>query len=231
MKPLFLSALAIAMFLASPGVQAATCEVVDETFERKVADAPETREAFHNRLLREFRQLRKSALTLQRMGYEDSCQAVMAAIRDMRDNPKAARMYMIKNTPEEELDLNFYERQQIARSRAKPLTEVGGIHVADILGAEVYGTDGKSVGEIDDLIVAADEKKAFAIVGFGGFLGIGEEQAAVPLSKIRVAEDGDSVFIPATEKQIDRAPRFKTGDRDWLTNDAWLEKNFVFYDG
>ena len=208
---------------------AADCELVDKKFEQRVAENPASREAFHNRLIKDLRQLRKTALKLQTMGYADACATVMTTIKDIRDNPKAVRMHLLANSDPDEVNMNYYERQQLAMKRAKSLSEIGGIHSGDIVGVEVYGKKGKSVGEIDDIIVSADDRKAFAVVSFGGFLGFGEEQVAVPLSKIKIDGTGDAVFIPITGQAIQRAPRFKTGTRDWISDEKWLDKNFNFY--
>ena len=54
-----------------------------------------------------------------------------------------------------------------------------------ILGKDVYNEAGDKIGEIDDLIVAPNKSLSYAIVGVGGFLGVGDHQVAVPVSKFR----------------------------------------------
>ena len=44
----------------------------------------------------------------------------------------------------------------------------------DLIGADVYGTNNDSIGEIEDVIVSPDNKPSYALVSYGGFLGLGE---------------------------------------------------------
>jgi len=76
-----------------------------------------------------------------------------------------------------------------------------------LLGQKVYNGDGEMVGRIDDLIVT-EKVVTFAIVGAGGFLGLGTHDIAVPASKF--LRDGDRVVLPEATNQILRdMPRFE----------------------
>ena len=46
----------------------------------------------------------------------------------------------------------------------------------DVNGTDVYARDGASIGTIDHLMIDKQSGKvAYAVMGFGGFLGLGEE--------------------------------------------------------
>ena len=49
-----------------------------------------------------------------------------------------------------------------------------------ILGKDVYNDTGDKIGEINDLIVAPNKSVSYAIIGVGGFLGVGDHEVAVP---------------------------------------------------
>src|SRR5262249_58249841 len=57
-----------------------------------------------------------------------------------------------------------------------------GLHdTRDIVGTRVKNAEGKDIGEVDALLVdPKDGKVTHAVIGLGGFLGIGEDKAAVP---------------------------------------------------
>ncbi|MEY8881361.1 PRC-barrel domain-containing protein [Donghicola sp. XS_ASV15] len=59
--------------------------------------------------------------------------------------------------------------------------------VDDVIGMEVEAINGEDVGEIDYVI--AGETGVEAVVGVGGFLGLGEYTVALPLNDFAVAED------------------------------------------
>lgn len=99
---------------------------------------------------------------------------------------------------------------------------------ADLIGADVYGTDNDSIGEIEDVIVSPDNKPSYALVSYGGFLGLGEEQAAVPVAALRVSPD-KYVFLPMTADQLKAAPKLQRGTADWWTNENFRAQNDQYY--
>ncbi len=82
------------------------------------------------------------------------------------------------------------------------------------IGQSVYNASDESIGEINDLIIEKEGGIAAAIVGVGGFLGIGEKNVAVPFDKIAVADqpDSDDIKLTTTETadSLKAAPEFKT---------------------
>jgi len=65
------------------------------------------------------------------------------------------------------------------------------------------------VGTIEDLIVAPDSAISFAIVGAGGFAGVGRHDVAIPVRQIQVQDNGKFVLPGATEEAIKSLPRFE----------------------
>jgi sporulation protein YlmC with PRC-barrel domain len=77
-----------------------------------------------------------------------------------------------------------------------------------ILGKDVYNEAGEKVGDINDLIVAPSRAVSYAIVGVGGFLGMGEHNVAVPVSKFK-QQMGKIVLSGATKEALKAAPKFE----------------------
>ena len=77
-----------------------------------------------------------------------------------------------------------------------------------ILGEGVYNDAGDKVGEINDLIVTQDKALSYAIVGVGGFLGVGEHEIAVPVGRLK-QEKGKIVLPGATKDALKAAPKFE----------------------
>lgn len=82
------------------------------------------------------------------------------------------------------------------------------------LGQTVYNSADESIGKISDLIIEKDGGIAAAVVGVGGFLGIGEKWVAVPFDTISITQvpDSDDVKLTTTEtaESLQAAPEFKT---------------------
>ncbi|WP_049735959.1 PRC-barrel domain-containing protein [Rhizobium ecuadorense] len=82
------------------------------------------------------------------------------------------------------------------------------------IGQSVYNGNNESIGSVNDLIMKKDGGLVAAIVGVGGFLGIGEKNVAVPMEKITVAQntqDGSvKLTTSETAESLKAAPEFKT---------------------
>lgn len=96
------------------------------------------------------------------------------------------------------------------------LTEQGDDHVLanNYIGKSVYNQAGEKVGDINDLVFTKDGGIEAAIVGVGGFLGIGQHNVAVDFSQIDIIENPDDgsleLTIAADRDQLAEAPGFKT---------------------
>ena len=77
-----------------------------------------------------------------------------------------------------------------------------------VLGKSVYNEEGKAVGKIDDVIVAPDKAVSYAIIGAGGFLGLGKHDVAIPVNQFRV--ENNKITLPgATKDALKALPEFK----------------------
>lgn len=78
----------------------------------------------------------------------------------------------------------------------------------DLLGKEVYNDNNESIGTIEDLLVTREKAISYAIVGVGGFLGIGRHDVAVPVSSMTMTDA--RVTLPgATEESLKEMPAFE----------------------
>jgi sporulation protein YlmC with PRC-barrel domain len=77
-----------------------------------------------------------------------------------------------------------------------------------ILGKTVYNENNQKVGRIDDLIVAPDSAVSFAIIGAGGFVGVGRHDVAIPVQQIKIQEN-KFVLPGATKEAIKALPKFE----------------------
>jgi len=92
-------------------------------------------------------------------------------------------------------------------------------------GTAVRRSNGDKLGSIERVMIdKLTGKVAYAVMTFGGFLGIGDEHRALPWSVLRYNVDLDAYEFNATEDQLRNAPVLATGwetgavDRDWERN-------------
>ncbi len=84
-----------------------------------------------------------------------------------------------------------------------------------ITDATVTAPDGTNIGEINDLIVDGGTGQMIAaVIGVGGFLGIGQKQIAVPWTSLTVNYDAQEVTSELTKEEADAAPEYVFRERE-----------------
>jgi sporulation protein YlmC with PRC-barrel domain len=78
-------------------------------------------------------------------------------------------------------------------------TEFRGMRTEQLVGKSVYNGNGERVGEIDDIVVNRNSRSTAAVVGVGGFLGVGEKKVVVPFDNMRM--QGDRVVVAGLTKE------------------------------
>lgn len=98
---------------------------------------------------------------------------------------------------------------------------------SDVNGTAVYGTDGNKVGDIDHLMIDKTSGQiTYAVMGFGGFLGMGEEHHPIPWQKLSYDATKDGYTTDITEAQLKGAPTRSAG---WHRDRNWEQRTFDHY--
>jgi sporulation protein YlmC with PRC-barrel domain len=81
-----------------------------------------------------------------------------------------------------------------------------------LLGQAVYNDKNEKIGSVDDLIVAPNKDVSYAIIGAGGFIGLGKHDVAIPVSQF-TQNEGKFVLAGATKDSIKAMPEFEYAPR------------------
>ena len=113
-----------------------------------------------------------------------------------------------------------------AASSTKDTAELGtklpadAISISTYYNEDVYDTQDNKIGDVNDILLDKDGRLSTAIIGVGGFLGVGEKDVAVPFKALKVAEKaGDRyLVINATKEALEKAPGYvyDQGKGVWL---------------
>ena len=77
-----------------------------------------------------------------------------------------------------------------------------------IMGKAVYNDKNEKIGTVDDLIITPDKSVSYAIIGAGGFLGMGKHDVAIPVSQFK-EDKGRIVLAGATKDALKAMPKFE----------------------
>jgi hypothetical protein len=84
-----------------------------------------------------------------------------------------------------------------------------------LIGLKVMGAGDESIGSISDLLVEKDGKVVAAIIGVGGFLGIGQKSVAVSFNSLNLTRTPDGTeraTVQLSKAELEKAPDFKPYD-------------------
>ncbi|HTC51951.1 MAG TPA: PRC-barrel domain-containing protein [Steroidobacteraceae bacterium] len=87
-------------------------------------------------------------------------------------------------------------------------------------GAAVYNGSGDKLGSIDDLMI--DKRSGhirYAVLEFGGFLGMGTDRYPIPWNVLRYDTERDGYVVPLDKNILDKAPRYRPDNVPVYDND------------
>jgi sporulation protein YlmC with PRC-barrel domain len=104
------------------------------------------------------------------------------------------------------------------------------IRAKKVLGTNVKDTSGRKIGEIEDVVLDKQSNNIlFAVVGFGGFLGMAEKYHPIPWSALDYDPSENSYVVSFTKEQLEAAP---SGSIEELTHGdgtSFRDRAFDYY--
>jgi len=99
------------------------------------------------------------------------------------------------------------------------------------IGANVENPQGQNLGEIKDIVIdRASGRIAYAVVSFGGFLGMGEKLFAVPWSAFSQPKpDKDTFVLDVDKERLKNAPGFDAHNWPQMASREWVTSLYSYY--
>ena len=81
------------------------------------------------------------------------------------------------------------------------------IRATRVIGATVYNTQGEEIGKIEDVMLDKTSNSImYGVVGFGGFLGMGEKYHPIPWASLSFYKDKNGYVVPFSKEELKAAP-------------------------
>lgn len=104
------------------------------------------------------------------------------------------------------------------------------IQASRVIGTDVYNTEGTHIGSIEDVMLDKTSNSImFAVIGFGGFLGIGEKYHAIPWASLDYAPERGGYVVPFTKEQLQAAPVHDINDLTGGDGKKVREDSYSYY--
>jgi len=109
-----------------------------------------------------------------------------------------------------------------------PTGHTTAIRARTVLGTSVKDRSGNKIGSIEDIVLDKQSNAIlFAVVGFGGFLGMAEKYHPIPWSALDYDSAQGAYVVSFTREQLERAP---AGSIEELTSEGGIETRNRTYD-
>ena len=114
-----------------------------------------------------------------------------------------------------------------AGAQVNPLQVRLGSH---LLGSTVKNPQGKDLGSIKDLVISPEDNRVvYAVLSFGGVLGLGEKAVALPLSVLKPAAEAKTFVVEMDPERLRMAPEFNQDNWPQMTDPQWITSVYTFY--
>ena len=137
--------------------------------------------------------------------------------------------------------MNYEDRDTYGMYKHKHLMTAGpdiskgpGPHVMGantLVGNDVSNHKGETLGDIKEIMLdMRTGKVAYAVLAFGGFLGMGEKLFAVPWSALILNTHDKSFIINVDKERLQKAPGFDKDKWPNMADQAWMKEIHAYYD-
>lgn len=99
-----------------------------------------------------------------------------------------------------------------------------------LMGDPVRNPEGERLGDLKELMIDLDSGRVrYAVLSFGGFLGLGDKLFAMPWSVLRVDTEKREIVLDVPKEAFENAPGFDKSDwpstaEDWgLVDTHWAD--------
>jgi sporulation protein YlmC with PRC-barrel domain len=99
-----------------------------------------------------------------------------------------------------------------------------------LIGDKVTNTNGENLGDIKDIMIDLESGCArYAVIDFGGFLGIADKYFAVPWRALNVDQKNECIVFDIEKERLENAPGFDKDNWPDMANDEWAKEVHAFY--
>lgn len=100
-----------------------------------------------------------------------------------------------------------------------------------LIGTEVRNRAGESLGKLEEIMIDIHTGRiAYAVLSFGGILGIGNKLFAIPWQSLEVDTENKRLVMDAHKELLERAPGFDKDNWPKTPNGQWYHDVYDFYD-
>ena len=99
-----------------------------------------------------------------------------------------------------------------------------------LTGDKVVNGAGETIGKINEIMIDTPRGRvAYAVLSFGGFLGIGDKLFAIPWERLSLDEDNHVFVLDVDKDTLKNAPGFDKNNWPDMSVPAWGQQVYRYY--
>jgi sporulation protein YlmC with PRC-barrel domain len=116
------------------------------------------------------------------------------------------------------------------RDASRPAQASNLIRSSDVVGGKVTNLQGENLGKIDDLVIDTDRGQVgYAVLSFGGLLGMGDKLFAIPWDSIQSTNESGKYMLNVDKEKLKNAPGFDKGQWPEMADESWGAGIYKYY--
>jgi len=130
------------------------------------------------------------------------------------------------------MNMNYEDRDTYGMYKSKTSGGPGpGLMGADtLIGNDVYNHKGEDLGDIKEIMLdVRSGKVSYAVLSFGGFLGMGEKLFAVPWSALTLDTKNKRFVLNVEKDHLKNAPGFDKDKWPNMSDQSWAKDIHLYY--
>jgi sporulation protein YlmC with PRC-barrel domain len=99
-----------------------------------------------------------------------------------------------------------------------------------VIGDSVVNRTGENLGKIEELMLDLETGRvAYAVLSFGGFLGMGEKLFAIPFEALKLDASREHFTLDVNKDKLKNAPGFDKNHPPQASDRTWGAEVYKFY--
>ncbi len=99
-----------------------------------------------------------------------------------------------------------------------------------LVGDAVVNARGEDLGKLEEIMIHVDSGKvAYAVLSFGGFLGMGDKLFAIPWEALSLDEDNKQFILDVDKEKLEHAPGFNKDHWPDMADSTWGKQIYDYY--
>ena len=105
------------------------------------------------------------------------------------------------------------------------------LSASTITGDAVVNANGDKLGQIEELMIDLENGRvAYAVLSFGGFLGIGDKLFAIPFEALQLDPENHRFVLDVAREKLEQAPGFDKSRWPDFADPRFGQQVYGYYD-